>query len=41
MVMLSCHTIVAAIEASVAMTYSGVIGWVNGIHSKCEYECET
>lgn len=27
-----CHTVVAAIEVSVAMAYSGVVAWVNGVH---------
>ena len=40
-VMLSCHTVIAAIEASVAMADSGIIDWVNEIHSKSGSECES
>ena len=29
-----CHTIVVAIEVGVAMAYSGIVGWVNGIHDE-------
>ena len=38
--MTSWHTVVAAIEMSVAMAYSGVSGWVNGIHGKDDLEGE-